>query len=228
MNCKGNPSSDIKCSRRTHSKKVNSLADLIEQYRSKYNLRKVWHKQISFPEATFGDVIFPPAEPIKDTLSNNEWDKFLKQVKIHPHQSRYYSKSELREIAEHLAKHWNRNSFKDFEDLYDYIRGILCSTPSNSNILVKNPLALLIYDIALRLAHRFGVWPKKYVYLNGSGPFEAIKILGLGKLKKKRRILYSDIITRYPKLGILDAAELEDFLCIYKKEILELQTKGLL
>ena len=163
-----------------------------------------------------------------DVLPDAQWNDFLDEVKINPHQAIYYTKKELRKIAEHLAAHWNRKTFEDFEDLYEYVSSILVITVTNPDGVVKNPYALIIYDIALRLASRYGVWPKKYVYLNGSGPFKAARILGFGKFIRKRKILYSDVIKKYPELGKLDAAELEDFLCIHRKQIEELKNKGLL
>ena len=206
MNCSKNHITKSTCSSKKSISPVKSLKDLLDEYQNTWHLHKDWDKCRSIPEAMFGDTSYTPGNPpMPDVLP--------------------YA---LRKIAEHLAAHWNRKTFKDFEDLYEYVGSILVKTAANPSGLVKNPYALIIYDIALRLAYRYGVWPKKYVYLNGSGPFEAANILGLGKFIRKRKILYLDFIKKYPELGKLDAAELEDFLCIHRKQIEELKNKGLL
>lgn len=171
-----------------------TLEDLVRYYKEHHDLHHQWDRECSFPEAVFGGS------------------------KVHPHQARI-PKARLKEIADFLANHWNRDSFKDFEDLYEYVRSLLVQTPTNPNGIVKNPHALIIYDIAIRLVYKYGVWPEKYVYLNGSGPYEAAKALGLGKFIKQRKILYEDIIRNYPELAALDAAQLEDFLCIFHNRL---------
>ena len=229
MNCSKNHTTKSTCSSKKSISPVKSLKDLLDEYQNTSHLHKDWDKCRSIPEAVFGDTSYTPGNPpMPDVLPDAQWNDFLGQVMINPHQARYYTKDELHKIAEHLAAHWNRKTFKDFEDLYEYVGSILVKTAANPSGLVKNPYALIIYDIALRLAYRHGVWPKKYVYLNGSGPFKAANILGLGKFIRKRKILYIDVIKKYPELGKLDAAELEDFLCIHRKQIEELKNKGLL
>ena len=229
MNCSKNHTTKSTCSSKKSISPVKSLKDLLYEYQNTWHLHKDWDKCRSIPEAVFGDTSYTPGNPpMPDVLPDAQWNVFLGKVKINPHQARYYTKDELRKIAEHLAAHWNRKTFKDFEDLYEYVGSILVKTAANPSGLVKNPYALIIYDIALRLAYRYGVWPKKYVYLNGSGPFKAANILGLRKFIRKRKILYLDVIKKYPELGKLDAAELEDFLCIHRKQIEELKNKGLL
>ena len=228
MNCSKNHTTKSTCSSKKSNSLVKSLKDLLDEYQNTWHLHEDWDKCRSIPEAVFGDLRPNAPRCASDVLPEGAWDDCLPKVKAHSHQSRYYSKSALRKIAEHLAAHWNRKTFKDFEDLYEYVGSILVKTAANPSGLVKNPYALIIYDIALRLAYRYGVWPKKYVYLNGSGPFKAANILGLGKFIRKRKILYLDVIKKYPELGKLDAAELEDFLCIHRKQIEELKNKGLL
>lgn len=189
-----------KCAPPPNVSPTATLEDLVRYYKEHHDLHRQWDKECSIPEAVFGGS------------------------KVHPHQARI-PKARLKEIADFLANHWNRDSFKDFEDLYEYVRSLLVQTPTNPNGIVKNPHALIIYDIALRLAYKYGVWPEKYVYLNGSGPYEAAKALGLGKFIKQRKILYEDIIRNYPELAALDAAQLEDFLCIFHNRLNNLKKK---
>ena len=233
MNCSKNHTTKSTCSSKKSISPVKSLKDLINEYKKKWHLHEDWGIYRSIPEAVFGDTSYTPDNPpMPDVLPDAQWNVFLGKVKIHSHQTYPMTLSQnqiiLRKIAEHLAAHWNRKTFEDFEDLYEYVGSILVKTAANPSGLVKDPYALIIYDIALRLAYRYGVWPKKYVYLNGSGPFKAANILGLGEFIRKRKILYSDVIKKYPELGELDAAELEDFLCIHRKQIEELKNKGLL
>lgn len=220
MSCSRTHIAKSGCSPKKKPSNEKTLEELISEYQNKRHLREDWGKKRSIPEAVFGDTSYTPGNPpMPDVLPDAQWNDFLGQVKINPHQARYYTKDELRKIAEHLAAHWNRKTFKDFEDLYEYVGSILVKTAANPSGLVKNPYALIIYDIALRLAYRFEVWPEKYVYLNGSGPAKGVEALGLGKYikkdKKRKTILRTDIVKHYPELGELDAAQLEDFLCIY-------------
>ena len=219
MSCSRNHIAKSGCSPKKKPSNEKTLEELISEYQNERHLREDWGKKRSIPEAVFGDLRPNAPHCASDVLPEGAWDDCSPKVKAHSHQSRYYSKSALHKIAEHLAANWNRHSFKDFEDLYDYVYSILVKTPTNPKGVVANPYALIIYDIALRLAYRFGVWPEKYVYLNGSGPAKGVEALGLGKYikkdKKRKTILRTDIVKHYPELGELDAAQLEDFLCIY-------------
>ena len=224
MNGSKNHVTKSTCSSKKNIAPMKSLRDLIDEYKKKWHLHEDWGIYRSIPEAVFGDTRYTPGNPpMPDVLPDAQWNVFLGKVKINPHQRYPMTLSQnqiiLRKIAEHLAANWNRHSFKDFEDLYDYVYSILVKTPTNPKGVVANPYALIIYDIALRLAYRFGVWPEKYVYLNGSGPAKGVEALGLGKYikkdKKRKTILRTDIVKHYPELGELDAAQLEDFLCIY-------------
>lgn len=205
MNCSRTPSNRRICVSAQKASEATKLKELVKEYQKKFNLHKKWGEKRSFEEAVFG----------------------AKPEKTDPHQ-RYFPKVRLHEIADYLAEQWNSNSFKDFEELYEYVRAILLISPSNPDGKINNPNALIFYDIALRLASQYHVWPKDYVYLNGNGPSIGAKALGLEKLKvkdKNKRISYSDSIKLYPALSELDAAGVEDFLCIYKKEIKELKIK---
>lgn len=219
MSCSRTHIAKSGCSPKKKPSNEKTLEELISEYQNERHLREDWGKKRSIPEAVFGDLRPNAPHCASDVLPEGAWDVCLPKVKANSHQSRYYSKSALRKITEHLAANWNRHSFKDFEDLYDYVYSILVKTPTNPKGVVANPYALIIYDIALRLAYRFEVWPEKYVYLNGSGPAKGVEALGLGKYikkdKKKKTILRTDIVKHYPELGELDAAQLEDFLCIY-------------
>lgn len=199
---------------------MKSMNNCINDYKAKHNLHKNLKRKLSIPQAVYGNVCSPAFPSMMDKLTEKEWENVMDNFHSHPHQSRYYSKESLKEIAKHLAAHWNRNTFKDFEDLYEYVSSILVKTATNQSGLVKKSYALIIYDIAIRLAYRYGVWPKKYVYLNGTGPYNAVNDLGLkAYIGKQGRILYADIIKNYPELGKLDAAQLEDILCIYHNQL---------
>lgn len=198
MSCKRTPSGRRTCGSGREPSKTANLKELVKEYHGRCHLHEKWGEKMSFTEAVFG------AKPEKTD-----------------HHQQYFTKVRLHEIADQLAKQWNRNTFKDFEELYDYVRSILLISPTNPNGKIKNPNALIYYDIALRLSSQYNVWPKDYVYLNGNGPFEGAKALGLDKLKdKERRIAYSAIIAQYPILAGLDAGELEDFLCVSRIKLI--------
>lgn len=201
--------------------KANTLAALVQAYKhDEEKVHGIWRKELHIPEAVFGDRgKNPDARLTSDILTEEQWRDFLKRVKKDNHQRRLPN-AQLREIAEHLAAYWERDSFKDFEDLYGYVCSILVQSKANPDGKVKNPCALVLYDTALRLAYRFGKkWPKKFVYLYGGGPNDAAKILKLNPYIKKRKILFTDVIKVYPEFGELDATETEHFLCIRTKEI---------
>lgn len=201
--------------------KASTLAALVRAY--KHNEEKVhdfWSKKLFIPEAVFGDRCkYPDAQITSDILTEEQWRDFLKRVKKDHHQRRIPN-DRLREFAEHLAIHWKRDSFEDFEDLYEYVSDILVQSKDNPDGKIKNPCALVLYDTALRLSYRFGEkWPKKFVYLNGGGPIEAAKILELNPYIKRRKILFANVTKVYPEIKKLDATETEHFLCIRTEEI---------
>ena len=197
MSCKKTTSNRKKCSSMQKQSDASNLQEFVKTYQSNYNLHERWNKKCSFEEAVFG----------------------AKPDKTDPHQ-KYFPKVRLHEIANLLAKQWNSSAFNDFEDLYDYVCSILYKSKTNPDGNIKTPNSLIFYDIALRLSAQYNVWPEKYVYLNGNGPSDGAKALGLEKFKyKNKRIAYSVITAQYPDLADLDAAEIEDFLCVCKKEL---------
>ncbi len=201
--------------------KGNTLAELVQEYtKLKENVHGIWSKELFIPEAVFGDRCENPDTRLtSDILTEEQWKDFLKRVKKDEHQHRI-SPDRLREIAEHLAAHWNKDAFKDFEELYKYICDILVQSKANPDGKLTNPCALVLYDTALRLAYRFGKkWPNKFVYLNGGGPNDAAKMLKLTPYIKKRKILFADLVKAYPEFNPLDATETEHFLCIRTEEI---------
>lgn len=91
---------------------------------------------------------------------------------------------------------------KDFEDVYHWVDKVLDG--------VTGVRDLYRYDVAMWIATKLGLPPKKYVYLH-SGAAEGATHFGIPKSRKT--ILPSELPE--PLSGV-SADDLEDMLCIYK------------
>lgn len=105
-----------------------------------------------------------------------------------------------------LSLKLNSKTFSDFEDLFDYVA-------SNCGLANKGR-CLLTYDFCLRYGHCIGIRPKDFVYLFNGAHAGAKSLLGT-------RISYRMPYSTFTKLlgPSLDAAEVEDFLCVCKGTI---------
>ena len=103
--------------------------------------------------------------------------------------------------------------FQSFENLYDYLKDI---SLTNGN--------LYRYDLARRIGHCLGISPKDYVYLH-EGAKNGAEILN----KKGYIILPNTWEIRVPKnifdsiFSDVDAIDIENLLCIYKKQFEEIE-----
>lgn len=95
-----------------------------------------------------------------------------------------------------------------FEALFDQVLA-----DAKSFGVVKGP-CLWIYDICLRIGQTLPspVLPKNYVYLFCGAKAGAAK---LGIKAKNYRVAVSVFHSKYADLRVLDAADIEDFLCCY-------------
>lgn len=223
----------MSCKKQNNKKCKNytSLDDLIDDYIKNYRpahqteltncnslSESVWGKDFSlFSSVAIAD---------KDHPSSTEWNDIEKSITIHTHQA-VIGKKYCRKVGECLCKHFNTSRrFNTFEELYDYVKSIL-TNPFNGNApVVKGEDCLIIYDIAKRLAKRFAADPDAYIYLNGSGPKTAIK--DLIPNYRGSTIPRKVLISSYPSLGRLSSADIEDFLCIYKNEIIDLKKRNMI
>lgn len=107
------------------------------------------------------------------------------------------------------------NSFRDFEELYDFIRSIIGS--------IKGIGLLTIYDTARRIGHLLvpAICPKMYVYLAAGAKDGAEALLGIKNLKFREPI---DLFKPY--FGTLASVFIEDILCIYKNTFIMAQNNN--
>lgn len=108
----------------------------------------------------------------------------------------------------------------DFEELYQRVK--------NSIYSIKGIGLLVVYDIALRIGCSLcpKIIPEKYVYIHGHGSadkvFLSAKALLGPNIKKfldpEDRI---DVVHLQPFFPCYSAMEIEDLLCIYRKQIVD-------
>ena len=126
--------------------------------------------------------------------------------------SKVYSGSPFIKGGKFVAK------FVDFEELYEFVKSVI------GGISGIGPLT--IYDTARRIGHLFDtpIYPKEYVYLAAGAKDGAKNLL-------KNKICYP-LKDRVPKelfspfFGTLSSAFVEDILCIFKKDIGNLDQKN--
>ena len=110
------------------------------------------------------------------------------------------------------------STFKDFEDLYDTIYNIIGH--GNTGISYCT-----VYDTAIRYGWTLSpkIEPDKYVYVHRKLVSSAKHILG-GKapIVNHCRINRSEFDKKEPEFKKLTALEIEDFLCVYHADIINL------
>ncbi|MDR7207958.1 hypothetical protein [Priestia megaterium] len=126
--------------------------------------------------------------------------------KTHSHQCRI-PKNAKQNLENYLLANYEKLSkMRDFEDLMRGLRGI------------KGIGTLTCYDVATRLGICFGVTPQK-VYLHRGTYKGAKNLLGDTKVRGKSFLNLID----FPKeLQCLTPSQIEDFLCIYRNSILNM------
>lgn len=136
------------------------------------------------------------------------------------HQSRIDAKKLANAISILSSNGVLNGNFKDFEDIFDTISKLLVGP------VFKGP-CLAIYDISFRISwyinNKTGkdVRPKKFVYLFRGAYKGACSLLGVSKLN------YREPRTKFGKYfpKTLNVWDIENILCIYKKNIKSIQTK---
>lgn len=103
--------------------------------------------------------------------------------------------------------------FKDFEELRQYV----------SNKRVTGFGDLCVYDFCVRYAWSRNLRPRKYVYIHAGAMKGAKALYTSGYLQTKPQVP-SMPVEAFPKeLQNLDAMDIENFLCIYHKQLKKLQ-----
>jgi len=124
---------------------------------------------------------------------------------IHNHQRRN-GRLALGKFAKNLAlKEQLISRASDFDELISIVQNAKCDKIGE----------LAIYDTAYRIGNYLGILPEK-IYLH-SGTREGAKAL-IGRAAGKTYILQTDLPSPFQRPD-LTPAEIEDILCIYKKEL---------
>ncbi len=188
MNCKKSGSNFFGC----NSKKVNAenttLTTLVTQYFQKY---EHCYKE---EDKWWGDKNITWSEAVK-----RAWQSVGEKGKMHPHQYRVGKEKLGKGLKICLSRNKQSDSFKDFDDIYSWIKSI--TKPTDGLGLVTT------YDVARRLGAWLRVQPKM-VYLHG-GAAEGAKKLGI----KGEIVSLNDFPKEIQSLG---ATHAENFLCICK------------
>lgn len=108
--------------------------------------------------------------------------------------------------------------FKNFEELYDFIYD--CIGKGSTGISYST-----VYDAAVRMGYSFSpqVLPNKYVYVHRKLVESAKHILGKDCIiEDNRRIKRELFFKEDSAFSNLNALQIEDFLCIYHDEIIQI------
>jgi hypothetical protein len=125
-----------------------------------------------------------------------------KDGKRHPHQYRI-PREVLQQVANSLtAKQTEIRNCKDFDDLFQLVK----------ECRVKGFGPLAIYDIAHRMGWWLEIYPEK-VYMH-CGTTTGARYLGLKTSSESLKV--KDFP---PAIQILEPSQIEDFLCIFKKNL---------
>lgn len=180
---------------------VNKLQKLVNEYCETYE------KQLDRFLQYYSRLMSRPERLIHDIA----WGRTADGT-IHPHQRRV--RRETKEAAEKLLKDkWEEIMSRDtlsFEDLM------------NIFMPIKGAGQLYAYDAALRLGECFGVKPEK-VYLHRGALDGAKALLGRDIIKGRTYVNMEELPL---ELQCLAPYHVENFLCIYKKELASLDDAG--
>lgn len=138
--------------------------------------------------------------------------------KFHPHQWHLGFPSHIGVVnvmADQL-KDIDKEAFADFEALYQYV----------DQRKVKFFSATCVYDFALRYGwnHKPRIVPKDFVYIHSKPLNSARRLYNLGYISELDHCLPIGNYSTLLGAG-MDAMDIENFLCIYNKEIKDLPPK---
>lgn len=192
-----------------HRKELNlcgccSMVEEMNEIRKLYNTsgRKIKDVLTKCVCNRHGHQYCIPEDAVKDAV-----DKLLK--------SRFCSDSLIEVPLVNKGKFTNK--FKDFEELYDFIRSVIGN--------VKGIGLLTIYDTARRIGHLLDtpVYPKEYIYLAAGAKTGAENLLNLKRNSLKFR---EPTKIFFPYFGTLPSAFIEDILCIFEDDLKDLSNKA--
>lgn len=201
----------------------------LEDICNHYQVHGYIHQQIELQQYTIEDVEgivsgYTPRIMIKghphrlwccSTITDCKIENLIKPyLWPHPHQWWMSNKETFRNRIANRLKETNalNRAYTDFEELYDSLRPIIIRGD------------LFRYDLARRIGYCLNVYPKEYVYLH-EGAKEGAEILdskGYIKIPKKWSIrVHSDVFEK--ALPNIDAIDIENLLCIYKRDFTNLK-----
>lgn len=211
------------------SQDSNNLDELVKHYlthkqKSKYSEVPITHKQER-------ELYL---ESLKDNLDflcgehNDEERRKKHKYLYNGHQNNLQSYFAGTPVVDNLLEYLkdiNRETFKDFDELYDYVMQIKRKNKDKT----KGFGYTCIYDFSLRYGwnHNPKILPRKFVYVHAHPKTCAQHLSELGFITSKvrtstYRIPIEDFSEEILQPG-MTAADIEDFLCVYRKEILKIK-----
>lgn len=148
------------------------------------------------------------------TVSGTDW-------KRHPHFNRGWLYKEpflsaLATMASRLKEERRRVKANAASGGFEAVHALVQEFAND----VKGLGPLAIYDIATLLGHRFGFRPTT-VYLHAGTLQGARQLFGTPNISRDNRLTPKQM----RRVSPLEADEIEDFLCIYKKQLRELRSR---
>lgn len=183
---------------------MSDLARLVREYRSSYAYCSCCDELELFADLDLRSAISLA------TLS-------VYSGRRHPHQCRLPQRVLLQAQKVLLASYLHIEKCRSFEELHETTRDAFGKLNNNrDNLSGAGPL--YVYDVAHRIGHSMGISPE-FVYLHAGTRDGARNLEIWGDFKiKGGKMLLSD----FPcEMHCLTPAQVEDFLCIYKKCFLQ-------
>lgn len=226
------PKPNPRCTKKP-SKEIKTLTDIIIRYQKECS-EKAYQKmrsKIPYDPNHCCNFMHDDLNEILTLKGKNTEEIFLRCVRnTKRHQARI-PKKHAEDAVEKLMKNpalypFSPAPYKNFEELYDQVRAIIGKV---ENDLEKTGIGnSTIYDTCIRLGWSYSskIVPDQYVYVHGKLIESARAILGVKRLYTKINgrpaIPYQEFIKAEKKFEKLPALEIENLLCIYHKDILNL------
>lgn len=201
----------MKCGVQPGNQPTNrTLKDLISEY------LKIWNNQ------KCNNSSYTMCDDFKEAreLYNDPVDHFLERCVCNRrrHQTRLSQKAVDNAVEKLMQTDVLNRKYENFEELYDFIYE--CIGRGSTGISYST-----VYDAAARMGYSFPskVLPKDYVYVHRKLVESAKHILGKECIIEDNRRIMRDLFIQVDNaFDVLEALLIEDFLCIYHDEIINI------
>lgn len=224
------PKPNPRCTKKS-SEEIKTLTDIIIRYQKECS-EKAYLKmrsKIPYDPNHCCKFMHDDLNEILTLKGKNTEEVFLRCVRnTKRHQARIpkkYAEAAVKRLMEHPALYpFSPAPYENFEALYDQIKTIISGAENNpEKIGIGNST---IYDTCIRLGWSYSskIEPKQYVYVHGKLIESARAILGVKRLYTKKNgrpaIPHQEFINAEKKFEKLPPLDIENLLCIYHKDIL--------